>query len=194
MKKVILSLCVVLVLVWSSDSVFAKGNGRGGQGKKTSRVQEKTKVREIKTTSTKERGKDKDNVVEKGLGKGHKQQLEAIKKQFVREEAKHLKRKARLERIRELAVEEENTKVVERIDKLLGKEQQRYDRKQQRMQKRQQKTLQSGEKGLSEKSSKTTEEGAKEKRGKGKRQDKAKEKSKADEKDTDEDVEKETEK
>ncbi|MHC4220860.1 MAG: hypothetical protein ACYST9_00440, partial [Planctomycetota bacterium] len=107
---------------------------------------------------------------------------EAIKKQFTHEEAKHLQRKARLEQMRELASEEGNTEAVERIDKLISKEQQRYDRKKQTMQERQQKILQ------------LVEEDVDEKKGKGKGKGKSKEKSKDNDKDDDEEVEKETDK
>lgn len=62
-------------------------------------------------------------------GKEHKQQSEAVKKQLKHEEEKHHERVARLERMRQLAEKEGDTKKVERIDKLIGKEQQRYESK-----------------------------------------------------------------
>ena len=74
-------------------------------------------------------------------GKGHKQQLEAVLKQLSHEEAKHLKRVARLQRIRELAEAKGNIATIERIDKLMGKEQNRYERKTRRMLEREQRIL-----------------------------------------------------
>jgi len=65
--------------------------------------------------------------------KKHQQQLSAFKTQALEEEAKHRKRLARLERIRQLAVEENSTEIIERVDKLLEKQQQRYERKRQRI-------------------------------------------------------------
>ena len=70
-------------------------------------------------------------------GKGHAQQLRAIDKQVIHEQEKHKSRQARLRRIRELAVEKGNTKTVERADKLMQKEQTRFERKHKQMRTRQ---------------------------------------------------------
>jgi len=94
-----------------------------------------------------------------GKGKGHRQQLEALKKQMLHENAKHLQRVARLNRIRELAAEENSTKVVEGVDKLLEREQRRYDRKWQRMQERQQKVPPLTKKSLSDEAQKVIKKG-----------------------------------
>ncbi|MHC4759528.1 MAG: hypothetical protein ACYTE8_12805, partial [Planctomycetota bacterium] len=72
----------------------------------------------------------------KAGGKGHQQQLVALDRQVVREQQKHLKRKARLDRIRQLAVESGDEKSLARVDKLVGGEQTRYDRKTGRMEQR----------------------------------------------------------
>jgi hypothetical protein len=69
--------------------------------------------------------------VEKVQGKGreHAQQQTAAAGKMVREDAKHVERVARLERIKALAAAEGNTKTVERVDKLLAKENERYLRR-----------------------------------------------------------------
>ncbi len=177
MKKVLLSLFIVLVLSWACGMVFAKGEGKGksarGRGKAVSKIEEKKKARQananepggqskgkqdrkrrqrpipeqerrqlhekmrqrMRETRRKGEGKSEAAVSGKEAGKGrdHRQQLEAFKAQMVHEGAKHRRRLVRLKRIRELAVQAGNTKAVERVDKLLRKEYQRYGRKQQRM-------------------------------------------------------------
>ena len=71
---------------------------------------------------------------DKGKGKGRDQQAQAFQKQQHREQAKHMERQAKLNRIRELAVKKGDTEMVARVDKLLAKEQEVYGRKQGRMQ------------------------------------------------------------
>lgn len=99
--------------------------------------------------------KVKAQSVEKQIGKEHQQQLKAIQRQMAHEQAKHRRRLARLNRIRELAAKEGLTETVERVDKLLEKEQQRYDRKHQRIQQRRQKVLQLAEKSSGQDTQKT---------------------------------------
>jgi hypothetical protein len=91
----------------------------------------------------KEKVAAKENVTAKG--KEHQQQINALDKQMVRDEAKFLKDTARLKRIRELAVAKGDTKTVERVDKLIAKAQQINSDKHKRMQERKLKILQSGE-------------------------------------------------
>ncbi|MFH1616233.1 MAG: hypothetical protein ABIG61_14245 [Planctomycetota bacterium] len=55
--------------------------------------------------------------------------FEASKKKMLLENAKHNRRRARLMRIRDLAAEENNTAVIERVDRLLEKEEQRFNHK-----------------------------------------------------------------
>jgi len=81
-----------------------------------------------------------------GHGQLHQQQLQSLQTQLIHEQAKHNSRLARLNRIRLLAAETADTKTVERVDKLLQMENQRFSREQQLMQERQQKVLQLGEK------------------------------------------------
>ena len=69
-----------------------------------------------------------------GKGKEHQQQLKAFERQIEHEEAKHSKRVARLRRIKELARKQGNDKMLARVNKLMEKEQGRYERKVQRIQ------------------------------------------------------------
>jgi len=62
-------------------------------------------------------------------GKDITQQLETVQKQIAHENAKHLRRLARMKRIRELALEEGNKDIVKRVDMLRQKEQRRYEHK-----------------------------------------------------------------
>ena len=72
----------------------------------------------------------------------HEKQLKAFEKQMTHELDKHNKRIARLNRVRELAVQKNNTKLSEKVDELLKKEQNRYDRKHQRIQEKLEKAKQ----------------------------------------------------
>lgn len=103
-------------------------------------------------------------------GKGHQQQLKSLKTQMVHEEAKHRRRIARLKRIRELAAEENDTKTVERVAKLLEMELLRHNRKRQRMQEREQKALQLAEKSLSEEAQRVIKKDTNKKKTKAKEQ------------------------
>ena len=198
MKKILLSVLVAVVLLWSCQAIFAKdkGNGKGAgkhgaaeqrvkktqkettpkndvneprsQNKKTSKDEgdkeddegkekEKHKIHEKqskdkeqsksnhdinepagKSGKGKEKDKEKAATEEPGKGKKHEQQLESREKKIEHEQAKHLERKARLEKIRELALKENDTKTVERVDSLINKEQQRYEGKIQRTREKQQ--------------------------------------------------------
>ncbi len=170
MKKGLLTLLIVLVLAWSCGTVFAqsKGKGAGGQGKRAEKLQRKHKSRQVDANEPGGQGKEKRvrrqehrrkqremrrkerQKIRVTRGKGHQQQLKSLKTQMVHEEAKHRRRIARLKRIRELAAEENDTKTVERVAKLLEMELLRHNRKRQRMQEREQKALQLAEKSLSE--------------------------------------------
>ena len=56
-------------------------------------------------------------------------QIQAISEKMAKEVAKHRKRVARLNRIRQLALEQGETKTVERVDSMLRKENQRHSKK-----------------------------------------------------------------
>lgn len=65
MKKVMLSILVLLVVLWSSSFLFAKGKGKGGggQNKQSRKVQNKGKSQEIRETAKKvQKGKSKVEV------------------------------------------------------------------------------------------------------------------------------------
>ena len=115
-----------------------------------------------------------------GKGKGFQQQAKAFDRQLAHEENKHQKRLAKFKRISELAEKAGKTKTVERVNKLLAKEQQRYERKQLKIQRRIQRMQQklSGEKGkaLTEM---TGRKAQKQGKGKGKRKTDATEAEKA---------------
>lgn len=158
MKKVLLSLLIVLVLVWNCSEVSAqdkgKAKGPGGQEKakrerksrqadanepseqgKEKRVRGRVPERVRELVQRKKHRKERQKIrVMRGKGKGHQQQLKALKAQMVHEEVKHRRRIARLKRIRELAAKENDTKTVERVIKLLKMELRRHERKRQRMQ------------------------------------------------------------
>ena len=92
--------------------------------------QRRQKLRERRRQQTEKIRQRKDDPTAK--------QAEALKKKIIHEEAKHRRRKARLNRIRQLALEKNATETVQRIDDLLKKEQTRYVNKQQKMRLRRQ--------------------------------------------------------
>jgi 2-oxoglutarate dehydrogenase E2 component (dihydrolipoamide succinyltransferase) len=79
------------------------------------------------------RGKAMKDQVAGKLGetkaKGQEQQVKAREMQAQRDTAKHMDRQARLQRIRELAVQKGDTKMVAQVDQLIAKENQLYDLK-----------------------------------------------------------------
>ena len=115
------------------------------------------KVRQPKTAA------EKKDVAKKRKAKGkeHQKQLQALNKQLGHEMEKHQKRMARLGRIRELSVEAGNTKTVGRVDKLMKKELQRFQRKNLRMQKKSQRVSEPGLKGPTKKAEKAVKKNAK---------------------------------
>jgi len=136
-----------------------QGKGQGGsdkervkeRGPQSSKVQENAPAPEA--TAEKDAGKGKaakqaaanatkqggsqgkkgqlpTDTSDKGKGKGREQQAKAFQKQQQHEQAKHMERVARLNRIRELAIKKGDTEMVARVDKLIAKEQEVYGRKQ----------------------------------------------------------------
>jgi hypothetical protein len=185
MKKILFSVLVALVLLWSCSNVFAQGKGGdkgpAGENKRTKGAREvgkarrpvdpntirryreakripkagpeQERIRELREKrreellkTREERRKEREKNLrgrdirqpgdELGKGKDHQQRLKALETQLVREEAKHLKRLARLKRIQELATGENSKQILARVEKLRQKEQLRYVRKRDRMQKR----------------------------------------------------------
>ncbi len=173
MKKGLLTFLMIIAILWTYGVSSAKGKDAGGQeNKRSERLQEEGKAKgkaaekdsNIDKSKTdegagrgrnkgeaaegavdkgKEKGKAKENVTAKG--KEHQQQMKALEKQMMHEEAKFHRSIARLKRIRELAAEQGNTKVVERVDKLIAKAQQINSDKHKRMQEKKQKMLQLSE-------------------------------------------------
>ncbi len=78
------------------------------------------------------------------------QQLIAIEQQLAYEKDKHLDRTARLNRIRELAGQQEDNEAIARVDKLIEKDNQLYQIKTQRMEMRKDRVRQFLEKGPAE--------------------------------------------
>ncbi len=106
-------------------------NKAGGAAKgKGSKAGSKVKVTvKGKTGRVKAVGKGK------ALGKEHQMQLAALNRKIIHEQQKHLKRSARLGRIRFLAVASGNVRMIGRIDKLILREQGLYVSKSGRMDK-----------------------------------------------------------
>lgn len=187
MKKILISVLVAVVLFWSSGKVSAKDETKGS-GKRTERIEDKTKAlgksqsseEDEKTSESKEKveekvatkdklvrknivnGKVKSKTLEDKTGKGinHQQQLQSLQKQLAHEQAKYMRRRARLERIKQLATEAGKTEILERVNKLLKKEQQRYNRKHKKMLQAQQEIMQQGQR-VGDKTPKKIEEGSK---------------------------------
>ncbi|MHC4474835.1 MAG: hypothetical protein ACYTEL_04275 [Planctomycetota bacterium] len=108
------------------DELRRKDRGREQREKRRQELMKKIRERE-KTKAGRDIGQPG------AKGKDFQRQLGVLKKQMTREDAKNLKRMARLRRIRQLADTENNTKIIERVDKLIRKEQMRYNRKREKM-------------------------------------------------------------
>lgn len=199
MKKALFSVLIVLVLLLNCGTVFAQGRGRQAdanepawqaearrmrdrepQREREMRRKERQKTHEIRLREREKtrRARDVGQPAGKlGKGKEHQQQLEALQTRMAHEKAKHLRRVARLNRIRGLAAEEDTTKTAIRVDRLLQLEQRRYDHKRQlmdmqrrkimRIQGRRERVPPPGEKSLREKTRKAVERRARRGRGKG---------------------------
>jgi hypothetical protein len=111
------------------------GEGRGKAGG-AAKSKDSRAGSQVKVTVKDKAGKVKAADKAKALGKEHQKQLAALKRQVIHEEQKHLKRSARLGRIRLLAVGSGNAKMIVRIDKLILREQGRYVSKAGRMDKK----------------------------------------------------------
>jgi predicted secreted protein len=83
-------------------------------------------------------GKGTESLKQKpaAAGEQHKQQLMGIEQQMKQEQAKYRERLARLSRVRELAQQQGDSGIVDRVDKLIEKDRQRYEAKTQRMERR----------------------------------------------------------
>ncbi len=162
MKLSTVITCMLAVVLWVGAGALAQGQGKGqGGGDKGRDRQKEVKAENAKSnpqaaeTTQKNVGKGKakqadesavapggpkgkkpavTDVAEKGKGKGQAQQAQALQKQVQQEQAKHMERLARLNRIRELAEKKGDKDTVARVDKLIAKEQEVYNRKLQQVQ------------------------------------------------------------
>ncbi len=104
-----------------------------------SREERRKKMQELREQRFKDmaaRAKNKGFAPPKGA-LDQTQSLEKIKTRLSQEDKKHLKRLAKLNRIKVLATQENKTKTLERVEKLLVKEQRRYANKRRRIQNQQ---------------------------------------------------------
>ena len=165
MKKVLFSVLVVFVVMWSCSIVFAQGRdktrGRRGRDWRAERAKQKRKGREAdanesvgqdkgKRTRSRKRPRKMRETMRKGkeefkAGKGTTQKFKAAEKQIAREKAKHLRRLVWMKRIRELALEEGNEDVVKRVDMLRQKEMRRHEHKRGILRMRRRKLMRGGE-------------------------------------------------
>lgn len=176
MKKILLTILIVIAVLWTCDVSPATETNTGEREikrKSDEKPQEEAKVKgkvaekagNVDKSKTDEaagkvsrdkveaakkaadKGKEKvapkENVTAKG--KEHQQQINALNKQMVHDEGKHLKNIARLKRIRELAAAKGDTETVERVDKLLAKAEQINVDKRKRMLERKRMIMQPGE-------------------------------------------------
>jgi hypothetical protein len=111
------------------------------KGKAAKQVEETAKqvAKDAKKAAAPKQGGPQDKkttkeTAEKGKGKGQEQQALALQKQLQHEQAKHMERMARLNRIRELAVQKGDAEAIARVDKLIAQEKEVFTRKQQRIQ------------------------------------------------------------
>jgi hypothetical protein len=105
-------------------------------------------------------GRSQTTEMTKAAGREHLQQAVALEKQLAQELEKHQSRVARLNRIKELAEQQQDAKTVDRVEKLLAKEQQRYQHKYERMQQKGEKVEQLGEKAADKNRDEDTDEPA----------------------------------
>ncbi len=161
MKRSILGMCMVAVVLWVSAGVLAQGQGKGQGGGDKERGPQASKAPEnapaAAATAEKNAGKGKaarqgdesgtkqgggqgkkgqtpTDTSDKGKGKGQEKQAQSLQKQQQHEQAKHMERVAKLNRLKELAVKKGDTEMAARVDKLIAKENEVYTRKQGKVQ------------------------------------------------------------
>jgi hypothetical protein len=128
-----------------ADAAKVDANAPAAQ-KKAMTPQDIEKQTKEKMKGLTERGQEQGRMQGKGVkdqvaermaetrGKAHEQQMRAFEKQAQQDVAKHMERQARLARIRELAVQKGDDKMVARVDELIAKENQLHERKLLKMQ------------------------------------------------------------
>ena len=158
MRRTILSVCIVALLAWAAGTGLAQGQGKGKeqgggtvQGNKRGemakvdvnapaaekKVQDAGKGAKEKAKDAVEQGQARGKAMREDMkgkmaetkGKAHEQQMRAFEKQAQQRTAKHMERLARLNRIRELAVQKGDQNMIARVDKLIAQENQVFDRK-----------------------------------------------------------------
>lgn len=155
MRASMLVLCTLAVVLWLGASARAEGKDKGSGSQTT--VQERDGKANQSHGKAPDVGADKGGkggqmekpagpqgkktvqapaAAEKGKGKGQgqDQQAQARQKQLQHEQAKHMERQAKLNRIREIAVKKGDAEMMARVDKLLAKENEVFSRKLQQMQ------------------------------------------------------------
>jgi len=161
MRKYIIAVCLCAVVLWGGAVVLAQGQGKGQGGGDKERGPQASKApgsspapdqaaeknagkgkaaKSADESGTKQggaqgkKGPGATETPDKGKGKGRDQQAQAFQKQQQKDQAKHLERQAKLNRLRELAVKKGDTEMVARVDKLIAKENEVHSRKQGKMQ------------------------------------------------------------
>jgi len=151
MQRTILSLSAVIVLAWAVGAALARGQGKGneqggaavqantpGQTAKVDvNAPDAAKGAKEKAKDAVEQGRARGKVMREDIkgkmaetqGKAHEQQMRAFEKQAQQRTAKHMERLARLNRIRDLAVQKNDQNMIARVDKLIAQENQMFDRK-----------------------------------------------------------------
>ena len=161
MKSILISL-IIGVLLGNCGTVFAKDpNKDKAASRQRVNIDRKSRIQQVESERAKlrERAKRAHELKQQSIRKQdqqkkrrmsqvyspeateYSQKHEAIKNKIAQEEAKHQSRLARLNRIRELAKEENDSKALERVDKLLKKENRRFVKKQRFFQNKSQKII-----------------------------------------------------
>ncbi len=105
-----------------------------------SREERRERIRQLRTKRMKEMEAERNKnrgIVPPKAAMEQTQTLEKLKTQLAQEDKKHLKRLAKLNRIKVLATESNSQKTLARVDKLIAKEQRRSSNKRRRLQERQ---------------------------------------------------------
>ena len=109
-----------------------------GRQAREKRRQELMKMREKSLVEMEKAGygADANRPGSAAKGRDHAEQLRQLEQQLAKQQQKHLERMAKLNRIRELATKKDKKDAIERVDKLIQKQQRLHDRRHQRVQMR----------------------------------------------------------
>jgi hypothetical protein len=158
MKKILFSIVILVMFCTGTPATLgqARGGAEAARGKDLrreyikadpndplnrakamevrNRERERERLEKVRQDRLKAREqRNKERRESRLSGGNHQQRLEAFEKQLAQEEQKHLKRRARLKRIRELAVQQNAEETLARVDRLIEKEKKRYDSKRNRV-------------------------------------------------------------